>query len=226
MPTQPSIIAIGDIHGLETWKQIVRTHPGCKFIFLGDYLDPYNYIPETKLIANLQEIIELKRQLGDSVVLLLGNHDLHYMTQQAPRGSRYNPAIAKKAASLLSGNDGLFQYACEERGAVFTHAGIIHKWFTDDFRGDLSQPIAAQLNQPKGSQMEALFSLGYPRGGMRGDRGGIFWADDTELRDPLHGVKQVAGHNRVTNIKTCTGDDDNEITFCDSLWNGNYLYWE
>ncbi|MCD8262709.1 MAG: hypothetical protein LUD15_15580 [Bacteroides sp.] len=38
-------IAIGDIHGLTTWKGIVEKHPDCKIVFLGDYLDPYENIP-------------------------------------------------------------------------------------------------------------------------------------------------------------------------------------
>jgi len=38
-----STIAIGDIHGLTNWKDIVNDpkNEGCRFVFLGDYMDPY-----------------------------------------------------------------------------------------------------------------------------------------------------------------------------------------
>ena len=52
------IIVIGDIHGEEIWKNIVEKYPTCKYIFLGDYCDPYNVIHEDDVIANLQKIIE------------------------------------------------------------------------------------------------------------------------------------------------------------------------
>lgn len=38
------IVAIGDVHGLEKWRSIVDEHEDCTIVFLGDYLDPYEYI--------------------------------------------------------------------------------------------------------------------------------------------------------------------------------------
>ena len=32
---------IGDVHGLRTWEQVVKKHSNCKYVFLGDYNDPY-----------------------------------------------------------------------------------------------------------------------------------------------------------------------------------------
>ena len=64
------IIAIGDIHGLDIWREIVERHRDCQFVFLGDYLDPFNYIPRQKLIDNLNSIINFKRSKPEDVVLL------------------------------------------------------------------------------------------------------------------------------------------------------------
>ena len=80
---------------------------------------------------------------------------------------------------------------------LFTHAGIAHKWFVEDFQGNVSLPIAEQLNHPSDNQVAALCCVGQLRGGAIGSRGGIFWADIDELTDPLHGFTQVVGHNRV-----------------------------
>ena len=35
-----STIVIGDVHGSTYWKEAVNENPGCRYIFLGDYIDP------------------------------------------------------------------------------------------------------------------------------------------------------------------------------------------
>ena len=218
-------IAIGDVHGLDYWKGIVKEHPGKRIVFLGDYLDPYYYIPSSELIENLQHIIALKVERGDDVVLLLGNHDVHYFEEDAPMGTRYNPQIVRRAMKLFSDNRNLFMYAFQDGHTIFTHAGISQQWFTRDFEGNSHGNIADQLNCPHGErQRQAILRVGCRRGGWSGDVGGILWADIDELTDPLHGYTQVVGHNRVTEVITRQGTvPDTKIIFCDCLRNGNYL---
>lgn len=36
-----NFVAIGDIHGRTSWKELVNENPNSIFIFTGDYLDPY-----------------------------------------------------------------------------------------------------------------------------------------------------------------------------------------
>lgn len=222
--TRKPVVAIGDIHGLTKWKEIVEEHEDCTIVFLGDYLDPYVYITRKEQLANLSEIIALKKAHMDSVVLLLGNHDLHYFNDRAVSGSRYDFQIEGKAREMFCDNLDLFQYAFQQDRLIFTHAGIQHRWFVDDFKGDLSMPIADQLNNPKEEQVNSLFRLGYARGGRRNNLGGVFWADIKELTDPLHGYTQIVGHNRVADITERKGDNDNTIIFCDCLRYGKYYY--
>ena len=220
------IAVIGDIHGLDYWKAIVEKHPDCRIVFLGDYLDPIEYIPHKRLLQNLCEIILLKKKRPDDVILLLGNHDLHYFCTDITLSSRFDFLIGEKASRLFLENMELFQYAYQENKIVFTHAGITQEWFIHDFRGDINLPIAAQLNHPADSQIAALCRLGHLRGGEEGKIGGIFWADEAELVDPLHGFTQIVGHNRVEEVTVHSGAHDNKIIFCDCLWNENYLYLE
>jgi hypothetical protein len=116
----------------------------------------------------------------------------------------------------------LFQYAYQEDICVFTHAGIAHKWFTDDFKGNVNTNIADQLNNPLPEQIPSLCRCGWLRGGDINAIGGIFWADVRELYKPLQGYTQVVGHNRVNDIKEHT-KDGGRIIFCDCLFNGHYL---
>ena len=71
------VLILPDIHGRKFWKKPCENIDNYdKVVFLGDYLDPYNFefISVEEAIKNFKEIIELKRNNMDKVVLLLGNH--------------------------------------------------------------------------------------------------------------------------------------------------------
>ena len=215
-------IVIGDIHGSTYWKEAVRENPDCLYVFLGDYIDPYEYVSSQKLIDNLKEIMQLKQERPNDVVLLLGNHDLHYFTTDIVPSTRFDFYIAEQVSELFRQNIHLFMYAFQMDNYIFTHAGISEKWFHHDFKGDVAKNIAEQLNNPLPEQIPALCRCGEMRGGRRGTVGGIFWADMDELNDPLPGFTQIAGHNRVEEIRDHT-HNGGRIIFCDCLWNNHYL---
>ena len=218
-----NIIAIGDIHGSTYWKKIVKSHPNSKYIFLGDYLDPsgddFNF---NEIIGNLMEIIQLKKEQPDNVILLFGNHDLQYVTSAFERGTGYDWMLAGRYKRIFLDHFGLFQNACQIDDYIFTHAGISHKWFVDDFKGDIHANIADQLNNPKPEQLKALYRCGEVRGGDKGDTGGIFWADMSELENPLQGYTQIVGHNSVEHIEDYS-NNGGRVIFCDCLDNRHYL---
>ena len=197
------------MHGLDLWRDVVEAHPECRVVFLGDYLDPYGYVHKGKLLNNLRAIMQLKRDRPEDVVLLLGNHDLHYFCDES---------------WMFLNNIALFQYAFQDGEYLFTHAGVSQEWFDYDFCGDAARLIADQLNNPAADQVPALLRVGYARGGRRGDTGGIFWADKNELEEPLHGFTQIVGHNRVEEVTEHIGPGGGKIVFCDCLRNGLYLY--
>ena len=219
--SRPTIV-FGDIHGSTYWKKVVNENPDCRYIFLGDYLDPYEDIDCEQLINNLEEIIQLKKDCNDDVILLLGNHDLHYFCQDINwECSRFDYLVKRKASPLFLKNRHLFVYAFQEDKRIFTHAGISQQWFLNDFKGDVNKNIAKQLNSPSPKQKPALYRCGV-RGGNWFDKGGIFWADISELDYPLQGYIQFAGHNRVANILEHT-INNGQITFCDCFFNEKYL---
>jgi hypothetical protein len=218
MPT----IILGDIHGSTFWKTAVAENPDCRYIFLGDYLDPYRPIGQRDLLQNLLEIIQFKKDNPDNVILLLGNHDLHYFTTDILRSTRFDFFLSEKASVIFRDNSQLFQYAFQEENCIFTHAGIVHQWFINDFKGNINLNIAEQLNNPKPEQIDALYRCGTARGGRPGTISGIFWADESELFDPLQNYTQIVGHNQVKDIYSHT-NNDGRIIFCDCLWNGHYL---
>ena len=219
--SKPTVV-LGDVHGLTYWKEAVAENPNCRYIFLGDYLDPYVNIEPKQLIDNLNEIIKLKKKLGNDVILLLGNHDLHYFSPVIDMSVRYDIDIEEEAETLFMDNINLFMYAFQEGRHIFTHAGISEKWFLDDFGGDPNKNIAEQLNNPHTDKLPALFRCGAMRGGYWKATGGIFWADINELDDPLPSYLQYVGHNRVGDVRQHTSNGG-QITFCDCLYNKKYL---
>ena len=217
------IVAIGDIHGSILWKDIVGENKDAMIVFMGDYLDPYGEYDCDEILDNFTDIINFKCNNRERVILLLGNHDLHYFIETVNISTRYDSRLAKRARFLFNDNNDLFQNAYQINKIIFTHAGVSQKWFDYDFKGNINYNIAEQLNNPSDGQVEALYRIGAKRGGDSGCIGGIFWADRSELTDPLHGFTQVVGHNSVNDIKKLMYFDDNRIIFCDCLKNGKYL---
>jgi len=221
MTKNKPMIILGDIHGSTLWKEIVAQNPDCCYVFLGDYLDPYSKISNDVLIENLQEILALKKENPENVVLLLGNHDGHYFLKFVEKGSRYKFSIANKIKAIFIENSVLFQNAFQIENLLFTHAGVSQKWFDEYFKGNINENIAKQLNNPTPKQLSTLGQCGFARGGYDAC-GGIFWADSTELKDPLQSFTQFVGHTRVPEIQKIELKNGT-IWFCDALAQKQYL---
>lgn len=119
---------IGDIHGKTSWKQLVDD----TFIniFVGDYFDPYESIPFSKLKQNFLDIIAYKNEHPDNVVLLYGNHDYQYLPDTMESYSRYDAPNADSICSLLKDNESVFHgvaYAIGDKHIV-SHAGVSEAW--------------------------------------------------------------------------------------------------
>jgi predicted MPP superfamily phosphohydrolase len=84
-------IAIGDLHGRDTWQQ-VNTKLYDKVIFLGDYVDSHT-LSDLVILENLKKIIALKKRPPEKVVLLLGNHDAHYLHYPRFECSGFRPTM-------------------------------------------------------------------------------------------------------------------------------------
>ena len=215
------IIVIGDIHGESTWMDIVEKHPGCKYIFLGDYCDPYRYdLSDEDVIANLCSIIEFKKQNKDDIVLLLGNHDIQYVYHEAERCSRRMELAETRISELLKSNISLFKWGEKVGRVIFTHAGISQSWFRFASEKADKSDIIKFITDPQNK--EVAFACGYARGGFA-PFGGFFWADKRELTEPLEEYIQVVGHSRVPEIMLRKIDEDTVIFFCDCLRFGKYL---
>lgn len=202
-----NLIIIPDVHGRDFWREAVKEYPKGRFIFLGDYLDPYpdEGFNEDDAFRGLEDIITLKKDRPDDVILLWGNHDLHYLYPEM-MGSRYDFDHAERNAHLFWGNQTLFKIAYEivsgGKRFLFSHAGVGKGWIKHSFPGLVPEELTADLlNDLVGYPpfMEALGDVSRHRWGDK-PYGSMVWADVHEhfqKENFIPGVVQVFGHTRI-----------------------------
>ena len=221
-------IVIGDIHGRDNWRHInIKLFD--KIIFLGDYVDS-KILSDLIIYENLKDIIALKKQLPEKVVLLLGNHDAYYFHYPHFKCSDFRPSMQKDLTNLFRKNADLFQIAYQKGKCLFTHAGITNSWYKEVTRlpefskiREQENTLADQLNRlERTNYRETLYDVGIERGGM--GYGGPLWADIKEtFSDTLTGYLQMVGHTRVEEIRTISYQD-RSITYCDVLSTREQFY--
>jgi len=130
-------IIIGDPHG--RWgfvKQIYdKEHPE-EVIILGDYFDSFNIDVYTQR-ESYEHIIELRnehlKKYHRGFIMLIGNHDMHYMDEKFGRCSGWNVLSASVASYPLcrDWDKEILQicYIDEINKIIYSHAGVSMNWF-------------------------------------------------------------------------------------------------
>jgi hypothetical protein len=129
-------VIIGDIHGHDSWKQIIAQEQDAdRFIFVGDYFDSFT-VPGLKQCENFQDIIEFKTTTDKEVILLVGNHDFHYYPEIGDNGtSGYQGRMSPTINHIINTNREHLQLAYRMDEFVFSHAGLSEEWLNDNIVG-------------------------------------------------------------------------------------------
>ena len=232
------ILVVPDVHGRIFWKESVKKYLDAvdKVIFLGDYLDPYEDEDglADDIFENLMEIVNLKQDNMEKVVLLKGNHDQHYASERFEElagGSRIDQQNWNKYHQVFTENKDLFQIAHMEyiKGMpyVFSHAGVTLYWLKKvneniwnlfDYKISLADPdIIEKINllDDDGEGQDMLTVIGSYRSWFGEKTGSILWADIEEHAIPyapkaygLNQVFQVFGHTKLNKNYDMIGFDD------------------
>ena len=223
------VLVIPDVHGETFWKEPVQKYIDQvdRIVFLGDYFDPYTddggvYDPN-EVYDNMMDIVNLKRNNMDKVVLLMGNHDFHYLSKRAlglARASRCDLRNWQRYNQVFIGHEDLFKVVhCEKvKGIsyVFSHAGLTTFWLNkvnsklwrlnDRDISVADKQIIDMINDMlydlEGQNMLAV--VGRYRSFFGEKTGSVIWADIEEQTFPkapkvygLNIVFQVIGHTRL-----------------------------
>ena len=213
------ILVIPDIHGRKFWKAAINDIAHCdKVVFLGDYLDPYDFeqISVAEAIANFREIIDFAKEHQDKAILLLGNHDMPYFSTTylglSDWHCRYSITHHDEIEAIFEKNRLLFIIAFAEAGILFTHAGCTSGWLDHVFgqhnQFDSLYDLVNRLNDLLNSQegLQYLHMVSSYRSGLD-QYSSCIWADkdetywdqfkinnDNPATHIIANVKQVFGH--------------------------------
>jgi DNA repair exonuclease SbcCD nuclease subunit len=124
-------IVLGDTHGRSFWKQITTNENPDRVIFIGDYFDSFT-IKTDEQINNFLDIIEYKKTSGKDVILLVGNHDIHYYPEVSDTGTSGYQTIGRlQIEPIIDANKEHLQMAYQMGELLFTHAGVSSEWLDD-----------------------------------------------------------------------------------------------
>lgn len=207
------MIIIPDIHGRTFWKGALRNRETEDIVFLGDYVDPYDYegITTEQAIANLEEILAFKHEHPDNVTLLLGNHDLGYLCpsiNMCRHSDEYEDEIERLFTDHLQDFVLCTSRQIQGKTYLFSHAMLNSYWLKlcqQYLHFDYSHPkeIASLLNQMFSTQQEKMYLLLSVVSRYRGGEfpfGSIVWSDIDETQIPnaiVQGTYNVFGHTQL-----------------------------
>jgi UDP-2,3-diacylglucosamine pyrophosphatase LpxH len=120
-------VILGDTHGRPHWKQIVASESPDRVIFIGDYFDSFDNTAVEQM-HNFKEIIDWKQSGQSEVIMLIGNHDYHYMRGVSQYYSGYQSGARPAIEQLLDDNKQHMQVAYGMNGFIFSHAGVSSDW--------------------------------------------------------------------------------------------------
>lgn len=142
-------VVIGDIHGRSIWKLITHLENPDKVIFIGDYFDSFDLKTEEQ-VNNFLDIVEYKKTSGKEVIMLIGNHDHHYLPEISDSGtSGYQRAGKYQIEPTVDANREHLQIAYQMDEFLFTHAGVSSVFMDQTFgpQGWKVETIVDQLNE-------------------------------------------------------------------------------
>lgn len=208
-------LVIGDIHGKDVWKGIVNL-PHDKIVFVGDYFDSFD-IPFQKQYQNFLAILEFKKANPDKVVLLVGNHDYHYLGYSPEdRYSGYQEVYAGPIGELLRDavSKGQLQMCTvEEGGVLISHAGVTKTW-CEFAHIDLNN-LEGSINKCFMFTPQMFKFMKYQGADGTGDNvyQSPIWVRPKSLcSDKIPDTTQVVGHTKFKEIIS-----NNDIIFVDVL---------
>lgn len=194
------ILIVPDVHGRKFWHKAEELINNVdQVVFLGDYLDPYSHegITFDTAIEEFLKILDFKEKYGDKVVLLVGNHDMHYIEIEFMDCSRLNYEKRQDIHELYQKHLDKFNLVfLYENTWLFSHAGVYLDWLKSN---QLNIDDLLDFKTFLKEQWETLEVLSSYRGGWD-SVGSCIWADIRESIENtvLPGYYHIVGHTQLS----------------------------
>ena len=200
------IIALGDTHGRKIWKEIVSKESDAdKIIFNGDYFDSRERISPEDQIENFKEILEFKRSNPDKVILIIGNHDFHYMNGVEESYSNFQYHYVNEINVVLEDalSDKSLQICFVYDKYVFTHAGVTNTWCITHGVNRLPEKLQDSINDLfYTNKFPFYFQMGhnYSQSGDDITQSPLWVRLPSLFEDGLDGYTFVVGHSTLREL--------------------------
>lgn len=193
------ILIVPDVHGRKFWhkaKEMINEVD--RVVFLGDYLDPYPYekINFQNALDEFDEILEFKEKYPNKVILLVGNHDMHYIKLCFMDCSRLNTWMRVDIHDIFMNNIDKFQLIYPYDTYLFSHAGVYQEWLDSN---NLTIDNLLDFKDFIKTHWRTLQDVSVYRGGWI-NVGSCVWADINEsVNNKLHSNnRQIVGHTQLS----------------------------
>lgn len=196
-------IVVGDIHGRTCWKQIANQEFD-KFIFVGDYLDTHENITGEEQLVNFEDILQFKRDNKEKVILLIGNHDFHYMPFAMEHYSGFQSGYQWVFKDILEQalKEDLLQIAHQQGKYLFTHAGVSKTWLNSTMSIGLKENVDEHINDIFLHQPSKYFRFnGINPYGDDITQSPIWIREKSLSKDKLDNLIQIVGHTTKSNLR-------------------------
>ena len=201
------ILVVPDVHGRKFWHKAEELiNEVDKIIFLGDYLDPYFWegITFETAMEEFKNILSFKQKNPEKVILLTGNHDIHYIILEFMNCSRLNLYDRVKIHELFQSNIDKFNLIYQHDNYLFSHSGIYREWM---YKYNITLEELFDLKTFFQNRWKTLEDVGVYRGGW--DKvGSCIWADIRERREHtvIPNFIQIVGHTLSDEPEFCFKD--------------------
>lgn len=231
-------LILGDTHGRTNWKQAIDAHPDAgRIVFMGDYFDSFD-ISGVEQLHNFNEIIRFKEATDKEVVMLIGNHDHHYL-DVGETYSGYKAAHKWDFQDALTKNMHHLQIAYSLDELLFSHAGVSPAWMDNTFGLEWNVDNLVELLNDKYKHQPTAFNFNQESFDPYGDSPwqGPLWIRPRSLMGCNRGVGglkkkfiQIVGHTQVKNIfdsiVACNKSMGGRYYLVDAMESGGYITYE
>ncbi len=208
-------LIIPDLHGKDVWLNAINSIEHDQVVFLGDYFD---YLDTEKEIANFFQILNHKKEHSKTTHLLIGNHELHYLSGIDQKYSGYiaekSELITPVLEELISKGWLKIAHAIDER-TICTHAGISTAFcIQNNIPLDLNAIELAQQVNDLFLTNRKLFALGNNHYHGNSIYASTLWIRPEMLQvSRYENIFQIVGHTQHESLSIV----DDQICFTDVL---------